>query len=80
MTHGKWRRARRIVPEQHKPRRESGLQHLCPSVFICGGAEFLRLREFERAAAVEELEKVAFVRLVPGDLHRGDGTEVQAVD
>ena len=62
--------------EQHEPRREPGLQHLCPSVFICGGPEFLRLSEFERAAAIEELEEVAFMRLVPSDLRRADGAEV----
>lgn len=49
---------------------------LCPSVFICGCIQFLRLGEFEGAAAVEELEEVAFMGLVPCDLHRGDGAEV----
>src|ERR1035441_9202410 len=38
------------------------------------------LSEFQRPAAVEKLEQVAFMRLVPRDLHRGDGAEVQAVD
>src|ERR1039458_7638459 len=39
-----------------------------------------RLSEFERAAAIEELEQVAFMGLIPRDLHRGDRTQVQAVD
>src|ERR1039458_95095 len=38
------------------------------------------LSEFQRPAAVEKLEQVAFMRLVPRNLHRGDGAEVQAVD
>ena len=63
--------------EQHEPRRKPGLQHLCPSVFICGGPEFLRLSEFERTAAIEELEKVAFMRLIPTDVIRRDGAKIQ---
>ena len=49
-------------------------------MFICGYAQKLRLSEFECPAAIEELEQVAFVRLVPGDLRRADGAEVQPVD
>jgi hypothetical protein len=32
------------------------------------------------APLVKELERVAFARLLPGNLHRRDGVDVQALD
>ena len=41
---------------------------------------FLSLYSFNRTSLVKKLEHISLVRLVPGNLHRGNRADVQAFD